>query len=987
MVDFKKYLLGTTIVMGLAAVGAPVWAQSQPQSETADAASAESDPGVIDDIVVVGSRLRRDTFNSPSPIQVVTREEATLAGFASVTDVLQSTAVTQGTSQINNAYGGYVTDGGPGANTLSLRGLGATRTLVLLNGRRVAPAGSRGSVGSADLNVLPTAMIERVEILKDGASSLYGSDAVAGVVNIVTRNDLDGVTVEGQYNAPLDASGAGDQTRLSIVAGTHGDRWSLSGSAEYYNREELTLGDREFARCPIDNYIDGTDYIDPMTGRSKCWSLNAGGVTVNTIGTSNIAGVAADGAVGTVFNRWRPNTAVTTGLTGFEGVGNTATNTNVRDTFDPDMLNQSLISPVEVATLYLQGSYDLQALGNAEVYGEFLYNQRKSSQTGYRQLALDYAVGSPLIPANLAGSVFSPGDLGLNLGQAVGVRAFIGYGNDTSSQTVDFTKSVAGIRGDFLPLDGWHYDVSASYTKSDSTYSSPQFLIDRLQNSLDVVSNGAGGFSCANLAAGCVAAPAINNQTLAGDLPADWLNYVMADVVGTTVYDEAVLSASIDGDLFTMPAGVVRGFVGAEYREMSIDDTPGIDMQTSNVYNYSSSAVTRGDDSVWEVFGEVEVPLLRDQPFAENLTLSASGRYTNYDSYGDDTTYKLGLVYTPVDFVTFRGSYGTSYRAPALFEQFVGATTGFLGTSFDPCNNYGDAGADPIVAANCASQGLAPDFQQTSGVTVVTKGGADAGLEAETSTNLTVGMVLQPTLPDAWGELAFAVDYYEIEVENGVDRLGASGVLDRCYSSASADFAAGNGYCALVDRDGTSNALTVDDSYLNLATDVVHGIDYTLRYRKPVGPGTALINLGVTQMLERHSTLSADDPVYDEVGTIGTPEFTATADVSYAWDQWRVHYGVEWISATGYDDYYLKNYGYTLAELGYDAEVGSYATQNVSVRYEADDWAVTAGIRNLTNETGGLVSAGVVDMVGNVPLYSGYDYVGRTAFINLSKSF
>ena len=169
MIDFKKQLLGTTVVVGLAFLSAPAWAQSQ-TGVNASGEKADDDAAAVEEVVVVGSRLRRDNYNSASPVQVVTREDATLAGFASTTEVLQSTAITQGTSQINNAYGGYVTNGGPGANTLSLRGLGATRTLVLLNGRRVAPAGSRGSVGSADLNVLPSAMIELVEVLKDGAS-------------------------------------------------------------------------------------------------------------------------------------------------------------------------------------------------------------------------------------------------------------------------------------------------------------------------------------------------------------------------------------------------------------------------------------------------------------------------------------------------------------------------------------------------------------------------------------------------------------------------------------------------------------------------------------------------------------------------------------------------------------------------------------------------------------------------------------------------
>jgi iron complex outermembrane receptor protein len=978
------------MVVGLAALipavlPAAAMAQTADPSATApDDKDKDKDSTQVDEVVVVGSRIRTDNYNAPSPVQIITRDEATLAGFTSTTSLLQGTAVTGGTSQINNAYGGYVTNGGPGANTLSLRGLGATRTLVLLNGRRVAPAGSRGSVGSADLNVLPTAMIERIEVLKDGASSIYGSDAIAGVVNIVTDKGVDGVTVEGQYNFTNDANGGGDENRFSIVAGTHGDRWHIAGSAERYTREELTLGDRAFTTCPTDAYADGSDYIDPMTGKSKCFSINSGGVTINTIGTSTIAGVGATNAVGTSFNRWRPNSAVTTGLIGFEGVGNAATDTSVRTTFDPDMLNESLISPVDVTTGYLEGSYDLHALGNAEVYGEVLVNQRQSTQTDYRQLVLDYAQGSPLIPSNLAGSVYAP-DQGLNLGANVGVRAFLGFGNTESSQKVDFAKELAGIRGDFF-LPDWHYDAYVSYTRSKSVYTSAQFLTDRLQNSLNVVRNGDGSFSCLSGDADCVAAPVLNGATISGDLPDAWVNYVKQDVTGTTVYDETVASFGIDGPLFSLPAGKVMGYFGAEYRKSSIDDTPGLDSQNANTWNYSTSAITRGDDSVTELFGEVEVPILADLPFAKSLTFTGSARWTDYASYGDDSTYKLGLVYQPFDFLTFRGTYGTSYRAPALFEQFVGATSGFVSSSADPCNNYGDVGTDAIVAGNCASEGLASNFSQTSSVSVITSGGADNNLSAETSDNMTVGVILQPPLPAGWGKLSLAADYYEIQIDNGVSRIGYSSILSLCYRSAAAEFSADNGYCGLIDRSA-NGALTVRDSYVNVATDVVKGIDYTVRYTNQVGPGNLLLNLGVTQMTERYSTLFSDDPVLDDVGTIGTPEFTANLDAAYAFDKWTVHYGVEWIDSMGYDAYYLKNYGYTLKSLGYDAEVGDYYLHNASVQYAADGWTATAGMRNIFNEEPQTLSSGVVDRVGNAPLYSGYDYAGRTFFLNLSKSF
>ena len=216
-----------------------------------------------------------------------------------------------------------------------------------------------------------------------------------------------------------------------------------------------------------------------------------------------------------------------------------------------------------------------------------------------------------------------------------------------------------------------------------------------------------------------------------------------------------------------------------------------------------------------------------------------------------------------------------------------------------------------------------------------------------------------------------------------MSRSGASEILTRCYDSNPGDFAADVGFCRLVERDKANNALTVHDSYVNLATDIVKGLDYTVRYRKDVGPGTALFNLGVTQYTEVSSKLFADDPLEDVKGMINNPEFTGTADVSYAWDQWRVRYGVEWIQGMDSYDYYGENP--TTSQ--YDLEVGDYFQHNTSVQYSGEGWTVTAGVRNLLNEEPPVISAGVYNRVGNAPLYSGYDYLGRTAFVNLTKSF
>lgn len=1011
MLRERKYLFGTTILASVLALSAPAFAQTAPTQDPDE--DEEEAAAVVEEIVVVGSRIARDVYNSPSPVQVINREESTLAGLATTTEILQGVAVTGGTSQINNLYSGFVVNGGPGVNTIGLRGLGPTRTLVLLNGRRVAPAGSRGSVGSADLNVLPSALIERVEVLRDGASSIYGSDAVAGVINIVTRADIEGVVIEGNRQQTTQANGAGNATRLSIAGGIQGERWSFLGSVERFEREEVKLGDVEHAQCPtagpfLPNTAGFEDFIDPLTGQPKCFSIDNGGVTVNTIATSARTGIGAYGSAtpGTLgtYNRWRPNSAVTSGLIGFEGVSGASL--DIRDTYDPRMLEETLFSPVATTTAFMSVGYDLRALGNAEVYAETLLNKRESSSLGGRQLVLDYAVGSLLIPANLSAGGPLAGDLGLTPGRNTQVRVFP-YHQYNSEQDVTFAKQVLGIRGD-LPISNWTYDVYASYTNSRSEYQADLALTSRLINSLDVVAAPAGTpaeltrsgigpagtqvtvtcrVNVGNTNANCVPAPFITNDTIGGYYPQDFINYVEEATLGVTSYDEFVVSGGFGGELFSLPAGEVQFYLGAEFREASIDDTPDIASQTGDTYNFSTSAITRGEDSVWEVFGEVEVPLLRDLPIAKELTLSASGRYTDYESYGDDTTYKVGLLYQITDWVGLRATYGTSYRAPALFEQFLGATAGFLASTTDVCNDYDAAGRNPNLAANCASEGLPPGFTATSSVRQLNAGGAAAGLAAETSTNFTGGVVFTPTLPGRLGTLAVAVDYYDIQIDNGVSQVGSAFILNQCYTSSAADFAAGAGYCAFVERAPVTNSLTVTNGYVNIATNVVEGIDYNLRYRNSFGPGDFLVNLNVTQYLERYNQLFPTDPIYTLVGRLGTPEYSASMNVQYSWDQWSVFWGTEWIDATTEEDDYFRRNGQSLKSFGIDSDLEEYFLHSASVRWGNDDLSVVMGVRNVFDVDPPSGTGYWVGGIGNSPTYSGYDQFGRTLFFNVAKSF
>jgi iron complex outermembrane recepter protein len=960
-------------------------------------------------VVVVGSRIRRDRFSGADPVTVINRDAAVDAGFNSTAEVLQSVGVTGGTGQITDTFGGLVVEGGPGVNTLSLRGLGATRTLILLNGRRIAPSGTRGQVGAADLNVLPTSILDRIEVLNTGASSIYGSDAVAGVVNIVTLSKFNGLAVEADITAP--EVGAGTSQRYSITAGTSGERYSILGSLEVYDRNRLTQGDIPWARCPQQRRLSPLGVNDT----DKCFPLEEGGVTVNTIGTGfyqlGTSPDPADLAPGfeanppdyyLLCNRWRPNPANTGGtLPGFECVGGLlynyitasgfGTSLAVRDTFAPSMLQQDVISPTRNYTGYLSGTYDTDFFGNGQIYSELLVTRRKSQQNGQRQFTLDYPIGSPLLRTN-AGGLFPTAPA--SVGSGIGVRTFADYGIYDSHQQSDFVKASVGFRGDLPFLSSWRYDLYANKSWSDATYSFEQILADRLQRSLDVLYVNAAGavipittpgghIVCRNTQGSCVPAPPISNAVIGGQarsVASAWFDYVTDDVVGTTEFRETTFNATVDGPLFHLPGGDAQGVFGMEYRKSRINDVPSDDAQRNNLYNFTSAPITKGSDSVWEAFTELEFPVLRNVPFAEELTFNASGRYTHYQSYGSDTTYKIGGIYSPTRWFSFRGSYGTSYRAPALYEQFLGSTTGFLSAqSTDPCTSLFNV-TNPTIRANCLADGLPNNFINNNSTTVIQRGGADSGLEAETSKNLTFGTVIQPTFGPEFGNLSLAIDYYRIEVNNGVSQLGASTLSRGCYDGSHPE------YCQFVTRapytgSGTG-ALTITQTYINVATDMVKGIDFTLRYDRELGPGKLDIGANAVYTLDR---VNQNDPDFDAVhfeGSIGNPKWAGTGHVGYDWGAWYARWGVDFIGKTN-DDFLVDPADFP-PEV-YDFSVDNYWLHTFSLRYEPNNrYSLTAGIRNLFDKKPPKITAEdpFVNTIANVPLQSGWDFRGRTFFIN-----
>ncbi|HET9159652.1 MAG TPA: TonB-dependent receptor, partial [Caulobacteraceae bacterium] len=951
-------LCGTTLGVALAGLSVATTASAQNTTVSDDSSTQ------VGEVVVVGSRIRRDAYNTPSPIQVITNEDTTLAGFNSSVDVLQSNSITGGQSQIDASLGGFVVNGGPGANTLGLRGLNAQRTLLLLNGRRLAPSGSRGGVSAPDLNVLPSAMIDHIEILKDGASSIYGSDAVAGVVNIITKKHVDGIVLESQYNYP--EHGGGEIFRSSVSFGGSYGRLDVSGSFDYYDRSKLSLKDRDWALCNEDLLFDGTDRLDinPITGDIECYSIFASqqgsnGVTINTIGTAPTFGVAGPGnGSDRNFTRWRPNSSVTTGLAGFEGVSGCFLN-YCRDTFDPKFLNDSLISPTKNYVLFLQGTNHFD--DGSELYGEFVGSRRVSSQIAHQQMILDYAPNSPLLPTALqypacatavtSAQVNALCTLGIQNqdiahGNNVAVRAFINNGEDRNSQRADAYKATLGWRGDLKRWKDWRFDVTAAFSHSDADYTFANFLVSALNNSLDVVPTtssslpttaGANGglvtcrINTINPAANCIPAPALTGSLVNGNVPSDFKDYVFRDLTGNTKFSESVLTANFDGPVAKLPYGELKLALGAEYRYDRLNDEPPIEAQNHDVYGFTSAGATRGTDHVYELYAEAEAPILRDLPFAYDLTFNASGRYTKYKDFDSNTTYKAGIAYSPVKWATLRGTIGTSFRAPAVFESHQGAESGFGSANLDPCENYQVLLSTSNRFKNCDAELHNPAFHQTNSLTVNSVGGS--GLVPETSKNYTFGFILQPDLGDAFGKLQLAVDYYSITVDDEISQYGTSTILSNCYGSL--EFHSQPGFCDFVVRS-PSGQLTVNSGFVNIAKQRVRGIDYNARFERPLFSGDLRVNLLITRYMEQ-STQQTDLPgdfLQDFNGTLGSPKYTGTMDATYSWKNWKGRYSVDWVR--GQNDYDLVfGPGTDFANTGQIAFTKDYYIHHLSVEYQA----------------------------------------------------
>lgn len=748
----SRVLLGVAAAaLAPAFFATPAIAQEDDVETVPDAAEAAEESG--DTIVVTGSRLRKDAFSSPSPLTTLDVEESRQIGVSSITELLSRATVANGTQvdqTLNtNAGNSNATEapptGGVGSSNISLRGLGPERTLVLLNGRRLAATGVRGAPAQPDISLIPFSLVERAEVLTEAGSSIYGADAVAGVVNVILRNDFEGFEITTNVERPEEDGGS--QWQVGFIAGAQGDRARIMFGAEYFDRQRVLAGERDFSSSFRDIRVgqDGTRYVIDRDGFFDNVILS--GFTSDPLLPPGTLGGPIGGSAGNLPGVFDTRFFVTPGQTDIgipnfsscdalptppAGVRDFALQSTAggrvqcRDNFpyfdafndQDERRNSDLVGDLERFSFMTNGEVDLDWFGTGnQFYFEAFFFDRQTFAIGtneqifpdvpraIRQLDASGNVvvdgsGNPILvdnPLNPFGDDMAP----------IFTLDSLPQTRDVELQQFRF---VGGMRGGFgsgwLAEKDWKWDAYFSYDRGTGFVAQPILFEPHLTlATLNVVQNFDGSLSCG--------IPDPTNQvgafiTQRECVPIDFTRldlyvggpngegvftdeeaaFLIGNRTNRTAIDQYVAQLFVDGTLFNSPwGGAITAGAGFEYRKDTINsqnDITGV-QGLNAAENPLVEGETIGSRNFTEFFGEVNIPLITDRPGIELLNIDGAVRYTDESNFGSDVTYRARAQYRPVDWLSISGGYGTSFRAPNLREQFLADQGGGVSGALDPC--------------------------------------------------------------------------------------------------------------------------------------------------------------------------------------------------------------------------------------------------------------------------------------------------------------
>ncbi|TAL73175.1 MAG: TonB-dependent receptor [Rhodanobacter sp.] len=948
----NKTLLASAIAAALVLTAWSATAQDTTAQGNDTAAPAKAK--TLDTVTVTGSRIRSVDVETAQPVVALSREQIAATGLTNVSAVLQrmvSTNTPDLTAQDTLSSGPAV-----GGTYTSLRNLGSQRTLVLVNGRRW----STDIDGLTDLSTIPTSIIERIEVLKDGASSIYGSDAIGGVVNIITRDHFNGAEANVQYGE--NQKGDGQQQAYDLTFGSHTDKSDTVFTASYQNTDAMWDRERDLTRTSYGPRHANVGWglgqygrvVDPATGQD--YVINHGSTD-----TGNLAN----------YHLYDP--------------------TSTADKYNTQQ-DMTFRAPTRLKNLFVQHRYNLT--DNISLHAAGNYSERTSS-------------------SQLAGYPFQSG-----VNQYTVISGQNTY-NPFPGQDVEFFRRTVevprisrnnvkmshfnlGAQGYFtLGSQEWSWDADYSYSNASiHQLTTGNLNLLNAQKALGPTSVVDGQIVCASAddrANGCtpwnlLAGPAATTDAVR--------NYVFGIEQASAQNTTRDFTANVSGGVFDLPAGTVNLAVGVEHRRLAGWFTP--DQFASSGYSTDlASAPTNGKYTTNEAYAELDVPILQGMTGAQELAVNIASRYSHYSNFGSTTNNKYSFRWKPFEDLLVRGTYAEGFRAPTLSDLYGGTGQSFE-TFLDPCDSaYGAAASNPTVAATCAAAGVPASYRQVdqAGKLIDSKAGgqtpvpflsgSNSHLKPETSTTRTLGLVYSPHYVPG---LDFTLDYYRITLANTISSVVASDILDYCYVQNDPAF------CNRFTRDASGKITALNESMANLGSLKTEGYDFGAHYRLPQLPyGQFAVSLETTYLTK-----------YDLQTGPGNPTQTLAG-----WDsgmqglfRLRANLGVDW-SLGNYSAGWTLRYFSGLRDTCWDATTecnaphytnpwiggfgasnkGAVAFNDIRFGYKLP-WnaSVSVGVNNLFNKKGPFYYNVVGAGTGSAAYLPAFD-IDRYYFLSYNQKF
>lgn len=869
MKHVKLKPLFVAIMSGLVSQGAVAQAVNSEEVATEE---------VYEKILVTGSRIARAGADTTAPVTVVTAEELAISGSMNLNEMLATLPQFQGINASTNAYNPE----NAGLYTVDLRDLGAVRTLVLVNGHRPTQTANSSDLLVTDVGNIPASLVDRVEILTGGSSAVYGSDAVAGVVNIILKKEFNGVEVD-LYGSTTER-GDGEQTGVTITAGNSFDdnKGNFAVSLDYFKENELRYADRPGSYGQT-NFV--ANKLDPRGDIAGIPDQ----ITLNNIGWADYNVLAERPTIMMdnydYFQFGRDSSGELN--RGFPAITDAELYDYYKQSSDVNPYMYSSVGPIQAVvpkekySVYANGSYDFD--NGLLLSGDVQYSRSKSKQNLDPEFVFSWngwinvndapfdvpqAVKDTVADHNNGSSWFAV------------PYTFNDLGNRTTEVDREFISASVTLEGEVF--NDWYWDVYlASGQTSKETTAYNRVNTERFY-AFETFGECEADNSC----------PEFNPfMPLTDELK----DYVRIDpFTDQTTTFQHTLAANINGAVMDMPAGELMLGAGLEYRQEGLKVEPS-DVMLSGINRGNTKSAQDVDRDIAEAYVEVVVPVLADMTLVDSLDVEAAYRVANYTYAGTNDSWKLGINWALNDDIRLRSVYAKAVRAPQLTELFSPEETDFFRMS-DPCDIDEIPFADDpdLRAANCAALGVPENFESemriTGGSYGSTKGNEE--LDPEVAHTLTAGLVLQPSSVD---NLVISLDYFNIKIEDVIGRFGAEEFAERCVDADSVN----NPFCGQITREADGNISYVNDTYVNSAQMIREGVDFQVNYDIELGQGSGLdFALYGTYLTKSTWQDTVDTEEYDYVGVVGVPEWKTSLNTRYSLADFTASWQINYVSGT-----------------------------------------------------------------------------------------